>query len=122
MDFAQELDVSKEYQDDRVEEPTLEDDIGISFALDHPSRSRKSSSFYYSSNWFSRIFDDLVSISFSQPFPSPGIGFEELAGLQTLECGIVLIDQSSTTMTSLSSQMPLTPHQEKLPKQGGSAI
>ena len=44
----------------------------------------------------SGTFDDLLSIDFSQAIASLGITLEGLAGLQTLESGINLLDQSSS--------------------------
>ena len=48
-----------------------------------------------SSSW---TFDDLLSLDFSQTITSPGITLEGLAGLQTPESGINLLDQSSSSV------------------------
>ena len=46
----------------------------------------------------SETFDDLLSLDFSQTITSPGITLEGLAGLQTPESGINLLDQSSSSV------------------------
>ena len=46
-------------------------------------------------------YDNLVTIPFTHPLPSPGVTFEGLTGLQTPECRMDPIDQSSTMVTAL---------------------
>ena len=53
----------------------------------------------------SRTFDDLLSIDCSQAVVSPGITLEGLAGLQTPESGINLLDQSSSSVAVATTRV-----------------
>ena len=58
----------------------------------------------------SGTFDDLLSLDFSQAITSPGITLEGLAGLQTPESGINILDQSSSSVivaTTRASEAPV---------------
>ena len=54
----------------------------------------------------SRTFNNLVNITFSHPAPSPGIILKGLASLHTPESRIDPHDQSSTSITATTSQIP----------------
>ena len=51
----------------------------------------------------SGTFDDLISLNFSHPIPSPWITLEGLAGLQTPESRVDPLDQSSMSVIVTTS-------------------
>ena len=118
------IDYIKEDEEDAFVEEELEDDHPQAEMNDYLSSSSHALATSLGT------FNDLVTISFSQPLPSPRVTLEGLVGFSIIECGINPVDQSSTLVTTnilrthsiLPVVDPLTSKDKHPLGQGGVAI